>query len=230
MNFKEYFYKLNEGLSQARKLYVDTKKISPHILDELAELDPTPQKKYIEWMARSYMQIPDMNKYNVIAVFDKLANKGVIQKKDIGQYKNIEEVDDIVRRYENVQTKSEIKKGVKDFEEDIKPEDKVFENDKCVVVHAKTKADSCKYGKGSRWCTAAGGDRNYFRSYFFDRGVNLYYIIPKIDVEGLSKTHDVTKIAMAVLPGNKREVYDYQDERMDKEFPRIAKYLGIELD
>ena len=230
MKFNEYFYKLmNEGLSQAKKLYVDTHKIPQHTLDELANLDPTPQKKYIEWMAKSYLQIPEMSKYRIIADFDKLVNKNIIQQKDINTYKNIEAVDDTVRRFENVQTKSEIKKGVKDYEKDIKPEDKVFENDKVIVVQAKTKADSIKYGRGSTWCTAAMGDRNYFTNYFFDKGVNLYYIIPKVDISGMSKKHDITKIAVAVYPNGKKEIYDYKDERMDKEFDIIAKNLGIPL-
>lgn len=230
MKFNVFYKKLiNEGVSQAKKLYVDTHKIDPHTFEELVKFDPTPQKKYIEWMAKSYLTIPDMRKYSVIADFDKLANKNVLPNKDIYTYKNIEAVDDIVRRFENVQTKSEIKKGVKDFESDIKPEDKVFENNNVVVVHAKNKEDSCKYGRGATWCTAAMGDRNYFRNYHFSNGVNLYYILPKIDVSNLSKNHDITKIAVAVYPTGKKEVYDYKDERMDAEFPTIAKKLGIPL-
>jgi len=46
--------RIAEGMAQAIKLYVDTKKMPRATLNRLATKDPTPQKKYIEWMAKMY--------------------------------------------------------------------------------------------------------------------------------------------------------------------------------
>lgn len=217
----------DEGLARAKELYVKTGKISGRILKALVEKDPTPQKKYIEWMARTFPKMPSMAKYDIIGKFDELCERNKIEQKDINRYENIEQVDDIVRKVEADLSTSEIKKGVKGVE-DIDPKDIIFQNDKCVVVLPKKVDSSCKYGRGSTWCTASMGSRNYFNSYYFGRGVNLYYIIPLIDM-GDKKYQ---KIAVAVYPNRQgsegeKEVYDYNDNRIDNELDSIKAKLGI---
>ena len=83
---------------------------------------------------------------------------------------------------------------------------------------------SQKYGRGSTWCTAAMGTRNYFDDYRKRRYTNLYYILPKIDM-GDEK---YTKVAVAVYPNGNKEYYDYCDRSMNtSEFDGIKKQLDI---
>lgn len=173
-----------EGMKRAKDLYVKTKKMPLSTFTKLVKADPTEKKKYIEWMClvyiKNHMRLSDIRKFSALAVFDKLLQRNIIpvDKRDIGRYETIEQVDDTIRHFEEVQTTSSLKKGVRTIE-DVKKEDIVFQNDFVYIVDPKTEEDSCKYGKGSRWCTAAlGGDRNYFNSYYGRQKTKLYYIIP----------------------------------------------------
>jgi hypothetical protein len=254
-----------EGLSRAKELYLDTGKINKRAFNVLVQKDPTPQKKYIEWMARTFPKMPSLTKYDVISRFDDLCNKNQIEVKDIGRYENIEQVDDAVRQAEikyaeksgEAQTKSGLYKdlaaitakiskerdpekrealmtkknqiagkinAMKDFLKDINPKDVIFQNENVIVVRPPDVESSCKYGRGSRWCTAAMGSRNYFNSYYFGRGVNLYYIIPLIEMHN----DKFDKIAVAVYPNGEKELYDAHDARIDeKDFARVKSTLGI---
>jgi len=51
-------------------------------------------------------------------------------------------------------------------------------SDKFDIVMPKTKEASCKYGAGTKWCTAAAED-NQFNRYHKNWGMNIYYILPK---------------------------------------------------
>lgn len=254
-----------EGMARAKELYVDTKKIDKRIFNALVQKDPTPQKKYIEWMARTFPRMPSLTKYDVISRFDDLCNKNQIENKDIGRYEHIEQVDDAVRQAEikyaeksgDAQTKSGLYKdltaitakiskerdpdkrealmtkknqiaakinAMKDFLKDINPKDVIFQNENVIVVRPPDVDSSCKYGRGSRWCTAAMGSRNYFNSYYFGRGVNLYYIIPLIEMHN----DKLDKIAVAVYPNGEKEIYDAHDARIDEqEFEAVKTRLGI---
>ena len=92
--------RLTEGMGQAKRLYVDTKKMTMRQLKLLAAKDPTPQKKYVEWMAKMYVgtndQRPQRNtrQYDIIAEFDGLLSH--IEQRDIYQYQNLEAVGDAV--------------------------------------------------------------------------------------------------------------------------------------
>lgn len=251
INFKEYFYKLNEGMSQARKLYVDTKKIPEYVLDELAKLDPTPQKKYIEWMARSFLTDNDIRHYEVIKKFDELANRNILrgEEKDITRYKNIESIADKLRQYEGAEesTGTETRNGisfevksVKQREREAKPEDIIVNDGKFLILHPRTKNDSILYGAGSNWCTTKSkNEHNYFKSYYLDRAVNLYYIFPKFDVSnikikstssrGKSDYLNLNGIAVAVHPDNTREIFDYDDVSMDSQWKEVVRKLKIPI-
>lgn len=236
--------------------FVETGKLSKHTFDTLFNIDPSPKKKYLAWMCKAFLVMPDMSKFNVITSFYDLTERDQIKEKDIYRYKSIEEIDDVVRTVAHVLTKSEIKRGIKDIE-DIPAEDIVFENDKAIVLFPQNKEKSCMYGKGSNWCTAATGGSNYFNSYFFSQGVNLYYIIPKMNMSKIVKKykaelekvmrerssyarnernilekieHNLDKIAVAVypLPQNRREYYLTDDSPIKEElFTKIVAELEL---
>ena len=118
-------------------------------------------------------------------------------------------------------TKSQLSKGVKNFEKDIDPKDKVWENDKVVIVKPSRKDKSCKYGAGTKWCTAARGHSNYFNTYH-DQGVELYYLIPK------DRNDKQGKVAVAVYPDGRKEIFNKNDDHLSlTEFNRISNDWGI---
>jgi len=211
---------LSEGVASARDKYLNTDKINQSSFDRLVEIDPTPQKKYVDWMAKTFVDLKmhhlDIGKFEIIKDFYTLAEKGIIKNKDIYSYKNIEAVYDEVKKHEDVKTKGEIEKTVK--KEGTKV---ILDNDKVTIVQPVSREASCFYGKGTKWCTA-GDVYNYFNSYFWEKGVNLYYVLPK--VEGMEK------IAIAVYPSGKKEYYKADDSRLTPASANsILKKLGVKI-
>ena len=212
---------IKEGVAAARKSYLDTDKINQSSFDALVNIDPTPQKKYIEWMVKTFVNGKlhhlDVNKYGIIKDFNSLVDKNVIKNKDINSYENIEKVYDEVKKHEDVKTKGDIERAVK--KEGTKV---VFENDKVLVVIPLTRESSCFYGKGTKWCTS-GDVYNYFNDYFYNKGVNLYYVIPKT-----GKNED--KMAVAVYKSGKRTYYDAVDNTISSVLAKnILNKLGISI-
>jgi len=75
-----------------------------------------------------------------------------------------------------------------------------------IVVPVSTKA-SCLYGAGSKWCTAAADPKNnWFRRYYNDDGMTLYYVLPK------------KVIPPPELPATDMKTYDITDDLLDNLF------------
>jgi len=223
---KQYFEALwRESKSSAKRLYLDTGKIDENIFNSLLKFDPTATSKYIEWMCRTFVKSKydesDVEKYNIIIDFDKLCNKGLIENKDINSYRNIEQVYDVVKEYENVKTKGEIEKDIK-----VSGADKVFENDKALVLFIKDENASICYGKGTKWCISAK-DNNYFKDYWA-RGLIDFYFIIRNDIDISNRFY---KIAAAVSQTNKLEVYDAEDKKINLNiFKNILKEIGVPVE
>jgi len=207
--------------------YVATRKLPESTFNDLLAIDPSDTNKYLPWLISVYMKERPVTLdglKEIIQKFHELTRNHRIrgQESDVQQYKTSEAMYDIVKHYDEP-SKSEVKRGVKGLE-DVNPEDVILNNEKVLILLPKNKEDSCKYGRKSRWCTAAMGHSNYFNRYFYQDGVNLYYILPKVEME-----EKYAKIAVAVYPSGEKEVYDLFDNRMESEFPQIAKELGIPL-
>ena len=213
------------SLKQLKKIYIDTKKIPEHIFNEIVELDSSDTNKYTQWMIKRYLDKNEDRRTiinifkDLIPKFHKLAKNKILKqgKNDIQKYKTTESLYDMLKYYEDDKlTKSQLSKGVKDFEKDIDPKDLVWENDKVVIVEPSRRDRSCKYGAGTKWCTSARGHSNYFNSYY-DRGVRLFYILPK------DKSDKQGKVAVAVLE-NGKELFDKEDEHLTlSQFNKILK-------
>ena len=151
------------------------------------------------------------------------------------------------------------KSGVKDYEKDIDPKDVVYKNDNVIILEPKTTESSIKYGRGSRWCTAADSTyRNYFFSYYYNQHVSLYYIIPLTDItkfaldnkskilSAMGRRRNTTKkdttedddviqnlkkVAVAVNKSGRSEVFLNDDSPIDVKFINdFGRWLGIDDD
>lgn len=217
---------INEGLARAKELYLNTEKIPSDVFEDLVELDPTPKKKYIEWICRDFFsnggRTDSMDMYSSIADFDQLVNKGLIKgaEADISRYKTLEQVADKVNQYVDIQSNTQKKK-----QEKLDGAEVVFDNDKCTIYHVLSKKASCIYGAGTRWCTAASSSSNYFNKYHFDQNVNLYYVIPKGEF-----LQSVGKHAVAVYENGNKTVFNAEDNAVTGKFPQVCATLGIDWD
>ena len=194
---------LNEGISTVKEKYLDAHLISKHYFDELVKLDPTPQKKYFEWMVRTFVKDKlrgdDVIKYSVVATFDKLVNKSVNINKDINSYKGVEELYDTVKHFEDYKSKTEQKELIRSEGAKL-----VFQNDKAKVYIITTEEAACLYGKHTLWCTAATKSSNYFDNYYFEKKVSLYYVVANSGV----------KYGVTVDSKGKIDVFDEEDRKM----------------
>lgn len=151
----------------------------------LRTIDPETQD--VEWWTE--MTIDELK------LFDKYQNQ--LEKKDINQYENFYQLQSAIGPVQQREKEKELEKQV----------DKVYEDDRVLVIKPKTKQSSCKYGKGTKWCTAATGD-NRFEQYSSGNQA-LYYITLK----GLKKQLGY-KIAVHFANSGKMSLWDDEDHML----------------
>ena len=122
-----------------------------------------------------------------------------LNPKDITSFDTINDLFRFVNRYDDylseIKTKSEVKKEV----------EKVYEDNRFLIIRPLSHKSSCYYGAATKWCTTTENNDDYFNKYT-SRG-KLYYIIDK-------KSSDRTygKMALLVPFGNGTpEIYNQQD-------------------
>jgi len=140
--------------------------------------------KHLVWVAKMYgaghYKIEDTERLKgELANFDKYQKK--LDKKDLNAYKTLDELydalDPVVKAGQAEDAKPKLPDKASDAEFLIRSKD-------YIALIPKTEEASCKYGAGTRWCTAATGGHNYFKSYA-QRG-DLIIIIAKFP-EGYRK-------------------------------------------
>lgn len=199
-------FQLEEGVASARKRFVGfgEGKISEDLFKKIIEADPSPTKKYVEWMTKQIVLFDYPFDYtkSVVSKFDVAVKKRLIQKTDINQYPEVGDLQYALQEIEGKQTKSEIRK----FEKG-KGVEKVYEDENVLIVSPTTHAASCYYGKGTKWCTTETSSQHFDR--YKKEGIKLYYIMDKKENE---------KYAVAVHPNDDKEVYDEKDHEVSSWF------------
>lgn len=152
--------------------------IISRILDGIEQKDPTPNKQYTPWLARMYangnVKYEDLNRNNLIGLYDLAKKRRMLKPEhnDINRFKTYREFEDTVYHIYN---------GFQDLIQNSKEEgakaEKIFENEELLIVRPDNEAAAIKYGRGTRWCTAATQGENYFKQY--DEDGALYILIPK---------------------------------------------------
>jgi len=197
-----------EGVSSAKFTYVDTGKVSPETFDIYVKKDPSKNKKYIDWMCKQLTLYPDKEGHipDVVVVFDRLAEKGLIKEKDIFRY----DLETAEREVEKASTEEQKKVYQKEREKDV---DVIVDTEAILIISPRSEEASCRYGAGTKWCTAATRTHNYFKGYAED-GTKLIYIIDKVKDK---------KYAVAVSLAGDKECFDEKDKRIP--FSTIQKVL-----
>lgn len=162
------------------------------------------KSKYVSFIVKNYKS---KDLVDLINTFEKKSQ--LLSEKDINKYT----AEELRKTLESTgPSKSEKRTEIK-----TAGAEKICENDKYTVYLIKTKEASILYGKGTKWCTAASEGENYFDIHNKDR--NLYYLIPKSGIDNVTEYSN--KIAVAVYPDNKKEVFNAQDKKIsESEVPK----------
>jgi len=141
-------------------------------LEILATADPTPNNRYVKWIARTYLSpnshiiFPeDAGKIaDALAIFSKAVQSGAIpmEKRDINKIKSLRDLYEITDELsdEDLKSNREIKRDIKD--EGL---EKIIDDGDFIVYKIKSKDAACLVGKGTKWCTASDQSNNMFDSY-----------------------------------------------------------------
>jgi hypothetical protein len=201
---------------------------APELLEKLIDGDPSSTKKYSEWLIKQMIGLGDPSTYSVadnvnlfidlIEQFHKLStsitpedidyaesisalvngDKIKLAPKDINKYDSIWEL-------QAVMTAVRRRKIEKEKEQEIKKEvNRIYEDDRFLIVEPMSHGASCYYGANTKWCTTTKDDTKYFDRYT-EEG-SLYYIIDKKSPDSV-----FGKMALLVRNNDNLEIYDQKD-------------------
>lgn len=151
------------------------KKLADNALEMIEAVDPSTNKKYTQWMARQFMTSePHMEDVtstlaDYVTKFHKLNTRKKLPpgENDINRYKTAKQLYLIMDRYEDPV----------DDTADKGTAEKLYEDGDVTIIIPKDEAAACRYGRQTKWCTAAVHGSNYFDSY--NKQGPLYILIPK---------------------------------------------------
>ena len=178
--------------------------------NEIVPMSATINKnhKYLDWISKNIdVSITNLETGEVehnlkeigvaLSQFDNKSKR--LTRKDINQYRDIEQLHDALHELDGT-TRRTVDTS------DIDTVEKVYEDDRFVVVVPKTHAASCYYGAGTKWCTASKDTDSHFSTY--KRGGELYYIIDKT----LPTSSRFYKVALnKKIEGLKEDFWDVKD-------------------
>lgn len=173
---ESYDYLLTEGrIDDAREKYPD---MEDEAFDYLVANQPAgSNNKYLMWACARAEELlehdPDPTGLTVvmqaIRLFD--GNKQRLEKKDLYQYKTIEEVEQAIDKLQKPTTNKKEASAQADT-------DVIYDDDRWLVVRPYTTEASCKHGSNTTWCIASQGDRNYYTTYSQSNN-KFYFVIDK---------------------------------------------------
>jgi hypothetical protein len=168
----------------------------------LAQLDPTPQKKYIEWIVKQTLAGGSKDDIGpTIDYFHK--NNQRFQNKDINSYKTLKSLEDVVKDISQKKTSAERRAEKKEGSYTI------FEDDDVNVIFVGSKESCQTYGAGTKWCITMR-DLSYYEQYTSGNTI-FYFILSKKRTD-----NKYAKVAIAVERGANNELlrtqyFDQQD-------------------
>ena len=157
-------------------------------IDEIHQKDPSKNDKYIDWSVRQILRGHSLN--DIIPTVELFHKKfSLLEKKDINQYKDLKDLENILKSLpESSKTQEKIKSKTTGSV-------KLYEDGKFVLIRIDEKRACVEYGKGTKWCISMK-DASFFARYRSENVV-FYFLINKAPTE--EETRDsIDKIAFAV--------------------------------
>ena len=192
------------------------------VLDHFVQNDPSGNNKYLMWMVKMYLNPEEKGTSpNDISSLIQRFHKNVDRltpelikdmafyseapisnsPRNIDSYNTIATLERVMDEIESRQTRKQKEKEAK------KGGEKIYEDNRWLVVKPHTLEASCYYGAGTKWCTTSE-NTNHFKDY--SAKGPLYYIIDK--TRQLGRFY---KIAMHVTWDGAEEYYDEEDNKLE---------------
>lgn len=224
---------------QLTKALVQKGELSAEDYATLEQTDPTPQKKYLYWMAKQFLAknatLDQLR--NSIEEFELFLKRGRVKDRDINVYKDYASLKRVVDELNEKGVKSN--KELEDDYEVVEDTDDLY----IAVPHtheasrklglskfAYRKRDDC--GSDSAWCTTYKTD-SHFLDYYYNQKITFYYVLVKSETLKLKLKkifgkdwEDKTMVAMTVHENGNIDAYDAMDARMsDLEIKKFRKAI-----
>lgn len=184
-----------QGLGKARAFLDQKAKVGGEVTPEqrqyildlimhvLENADPTQNKEYVQWLAKTYantgVKLEDLLARGNPAL--KMYHEFKVKKILPAEYRDIGRID--FNTLESIAQSPDLRQALHDKTEQEaaktmpKGESKVvFDNEQVRIIVPEDEAAACYYGQGTRWCTAAR-ENNMFDNY--NRGGPMYIMLPK---------------------------------------------------
>lgn len=184
-------------MAKKRDLKEQNPEYTIDVIDILAENDPTSSNKYLpfmisqtkEWVSWAFGEMKNetfKDMFGVIADFEDLSNRNLLENKDIYSYESPEDVVEAIKLAKEKVTRSEVKKRETEV---------IHEDDRWLVLVPLSHRSSNMYGKSTKWCVA--GEDQDFKKYFNDYTKDgiLIYVIDKTVKEAETRNNPLSKVA-----------------------------------
>jgi hypothetical protein len=172
----------------------------------IASHDPSPTKKYLLWMIKQLEKgHAETDLFPTIGLFHK--NQHKLPNKDIEYYKDLKDLEDILKEISSSKSKREITKDIKSNAS------KIYEDNQVLVIRPDSKQACQIYGANTQWCITMQ-NASYYEQYT-QSNVVFYFIINKI-----KRDDAYNKVALAYQRGldNKilqLDIYDEKDKQVN---------------
>lgn len=229
-----------ENVKQARQ-YVETGRLTAEDLKTLIEIDPTPTRKFVGWMAKIWItEHPDLDDLrNTIEEYNTFLERGKAKTKDIYQIKSFK---DLKSEVEDINQSGEGKSN-KELASDY---DTVIDNSDLLIMSPHTHEASrklglsyftfrdCEGGKDSAWCTTYKAP-DHFNDYYYKHNVTFYYIkvkspqmVAQLKLAFPERYKALEVVALAVLANGEVDGYDGHDKQIKKkDIKTFTNIIGI---
>ena len=134
-------------------------------LDRFQEADPTPNKQYVQWLARTYAKDPSFKFEDVLSTVHTYLEKFV----KLNRRKKIASPQNDINKYSSFKNFMDVLDQYPDPDQEAVQKDKgtaftLYEDDNFRVIVPQNEPAACYYGQGTRWCTS--GTKNNMFSYY----------------------------------------------------------------
>ena len=150
-----------------------------YVLDKFELIDPTPNYQYVQPLMNWYVKdkfrgFEDSRRLrDALTLFARFKQR--LDKRDINQYANINELEDAVEPWELELTKKE-KRQQGEYHIDENSYELWKENASYVIIIPKDAKAACAFGSGTKWCTASTqADDSYFKHYNDEGHISVSY-------------------------------------------------------
>ena len=159
------------------------------IVGDFVEDDPSGNNKYLMWMVKRWAEeqestgaivelvrdyhklLPKITNALAVKVFGaETDSNAIVSPKSIDSYPTLDDLYKIVDAASQLESRKEVETKAKSGA------NKIYEDERWLVVRPDTRDASCYYGSGTKWCTAMK-NAEHFDNY--NKKGRLYYLIDK---------------------------------------------------